>query len=214
LSDQWEFLKRNIGNRLTPELAQGLHGSISGMISETYKQAFNDAMKSIVGTGGALDVDYGLKETLGDYTLKVVKLEEVRERVDQLHRDHFAELESVRNPAAAFNPRYDLWVGWERNQQFVLFVLEHGGQIVGNIGVYTSLSKTNSNLVASEQFIYLAKEHRKGWMGMRLLKFAERVLKASGVTEMVFSSHPVKDTSAFYKRAGYHIGGTIHMKVL
>lgn len=209
-----EFLFRNVGNRITPELAQGLAAAIQGLAVEAYKQGCLETAQAAAPRADLPGFDYLQKEVIGEYTLHPAKWSCEQERVIPLHREHFAELESQRNVGARFDPRYDYLDSWESQGRLLLVLLEWQGAVVGNIGMVLDRGKTNQLLTAQEQFFFISPAHRKGWMGMRLLRYVEELLIQAGFKEITFFSHPARPADSLYKRAGYLPAGSVYTKVL
>ena len=209
-----EFIFRNVGNRITPELAQGLASAVQAVAVEAYKQGCLETAQAATPRVDIPGFDYLQKEVLGLYTLRPAKWSCEQERIIPLHQTHFAELESKRHPGAQFDPRYDYVNSWEAQGRLLIVLLEFDGEVVGNVGMLLDRGKTHNLLTAQEQFFFITRQHRKGWMGMRLLRYVEKLLVAADFKEITFFSHPARPADAFYKRAGYQNSGSVFTKVI
>lgn len=69
-------------------------------------------------------------------------------------------------------------------------------------------------LTAFEDIYFLKKEHRKGRVGLRLLQFAEDVLKKEGVNRVIMHTKVFLDNSRLFEYLGYTFTDKLFSKVL
>lgn len=60
--------------------------------------------------------------------------------------------------------------------------------------------------------IYLDPDYRKGTLGIKLIKEAEKIIKEHGIKYIRFSSTEAKDLSSLLKRFGYTVQETVYLK--
>lgn len=58
-------------------------------------------------------------------------------------------------------------------------------------------------LVAKQELLYIIPEKRKGMLGVKLIKFSEKMLKELGVNIIVQHTTVKNDVSSLFKRLGY-----------
>jgi ribosomal protein S18 acetylase RimI-like enzyme len=90
---------------------------------------------------------------------------------------------------------------WMQGNGNVL-VGEEDGKVVGLLAFITTLHHFSGQPYAAELMWYVEPEYRKGGIGLRLLWEAEKMAKAVGAKDMVFTA-PNEDVAALYKRFGY-----------
>jgi GNAT superfamily N-acetyltransferase len=71
-----------------------------------------------------------------------------------------------------------------------------------------------SCLTAFEDVYYLAKEYRKGRLGIRLFQYAEKVLKAIGVNRIIMHTKVHMDNSRLFEYLEYKNSDKIFTKLL
>lgn len=84
----------------------------------------------------------------------------------------------------------------------MIWVSDHGGSLVGMLGVIATFHPYSGDPVMSEMFWYVEPEHRG--QGVRLLKTAEAWARSHGVTASIMIS-PSAKVSTFYRRLGYEL---------
>lgn len=78
------------------------------------------------------------------------------------------------------------------------------GKIIGYfISVVRAHPHYKDTLCAFEDAYFLSKEHRKGWTGVRLVREAEKALKARGVKKLFVMENRKKNLRSFFPALGY-----------
>ena len=103
-----------------------------------------------------------------------------------------------------FEPNYKQYLDAYDSGSFVCVTCRDDGKLVG-IAAFFMLPYLYSwrHRIAIEDLYYISESHRKGTIGIRLLKEAEKVLKFNGVSiiNVVCKAH--QDRTALYERLGY-----------
>jgi GNAT superfamily N-acetyltransferase len=190
-----EALQRNLGNVLTPELVAGLL-----MASEEVKTP--------------IDVESIPKTKHWGYALAVERLEDVVSEIHPIHVAHWEETE-VHRHGVPLNIDYEYMINAERAGRFMLFTVRSpDGELVGNCMMYLTRSTHTKKLVAEEDTIFIRKDHRKGRLGIKLIRYVEDVLRAFGVTEIRVTVKTVNRVGDLLQGLGYRHTANQLVKVL
>jgi len=192
----YETLKRNIGNTLTPELIMGILASLE---ESNRQEAIN--IQDIPA------VEYG------NNLIQVERLEDVLDELKPVHAAHWQETERYRH-GIALNPDYNYMINAERNGRLILFTVRNDNGLVGNCMMYLSRSTHTQRWVAEEDTIFILPEHRKGRLGVRLIRYVEDVLRNMGVTEIRVTVKTVNDVGRLLTHLGYNHTGNQLTKTL
>lgn len=157
----------------------------------------------------------------------VICLERFTDAIGELHALHVAhwrETEAHRH-GLPLNPDYDGMAEHERAGRLLQFTVRRDGALVGNLRLYVGVSAhsgtpfavfpTRTNDPASEEdTLYLAPEHRGGFLAMHLLRYAERVLVALGMREIRADSKLINRADVLMRRMGYRPFALKFVKVI
>ena len=208
-----EFLFRNVGNRITPELAQGLSAAIQGLVTEAYKQGCHDTARAASGrprtelrisTSSTIE---GYQFLLGDYVADLPRFE-------HLQKLHLAEVETARDPRLQWQANQDLMCQMARDGQMHIFLIAHGEAVVGYMTMQFHEDYGTGQRIGSELHFFIQKEHRKGWLALRFIRWIEETLRQNGIAEMRAGVRDIKDVSAIYRRLHYKPFAHLFSKVL
>lgn len=194
----YEVLKRNVGNTLTPELVMG----ILAAVEESPRSS-------------AINVEDIPPQEYGEYILQVERIEDqdVLEELKPVHAAHWKETERYRH-GIALNPDYQYMINAERSGRFMLFTVRSLDGLVGNCMMYLSKSTHTQRWVAEEDTIFILPEHRKGRLGVRLIRYVEDVLRNMGVTEIRVTVKTVNEVGRLLTLLGYNHTGNQLTKTL
>lgn len=179
-----DALQRNIGNFLTPELAAGL-----AMAATELTTPIDDTMFAAVN--------------YGTYTIQLERISKVLMELQPLHALHWQETEQYRH-SIALNPDYEYMIDCENARKFLLFTVRTDTEeIIGNCMMYLSMSTHTRMLVAEEDTIFIRSDHRKGRLGIKLIRYVEDALLSLGVTEIRVTVKTVNRVGDLLKALGY-----------
>lgn len=187
-----------LGQTLTPEVATKIAGRV---MAACYP--------------GAVDVSQIAPRTVGSYELSCVRLADVHEHLKVMHMRHWMETEGYRH-GLEFNPDYDRAIDLEMQGRYLLIVATHkaSGQFVANYSLYLSRSMHTQTLMATEDTLFVAKEHRRGRLGVSIIKYGEQVLADLGVQELNVSVKHTNNVGPMIERMGYQPVATQYTKIL
>jgi hypothetical protein len=104
---------------------------------------------------------------------------EVRPEMEPLLEDHYQEL-TLHKEKIKLDPDWDLYDKLEKQKQFYLLTArdEDTNQLIGYSAwfVKTHIHYKNT-IVASNDVLFLHKDHRQGMTGIRLIKYSEQEMK-------------------------------------
>ena len=189
-------LEGNLGARLTPELIIGL---------------MHAAQQPVMTPINLEDIP---QERYGDYTYSAESLESVLAEITPIHQEHWKETEGYRHNIP-FSPHYEPIIQRERGGSFILMTVRDKDQnLVGNCMMYLAKSTHTNQWVADEDTIFILKEHRLGRVGIKFIKYAERVLKGLKVTEIRVTVKNVNRVGDLLQCMGYEHTANQLIKVL
>jgi len=113
------------------------------------------------------------------------------------------------------DPNWGLYELLEEQGNFYVFTARDGGNLVGyfTVIVFPSMHSRNAMLAAND-VIYLDKNYRRGSVGTRLFKFAEKCLKEDGHRVLYITTTEKHPIDPLLERLGYTKIETKFEKVL
>lgn len=198
LATLYEVVGRRLGQTLSPEVASDIVGDIAAHFYP-----------------GPIEFPGVAPRMLGSYVLESQRLSAVLPQIKRLHQEHWQETEGHRH-SIPFDMDYDRLLDTELQGRYFLFTATHHrtGELVGNMAGYTSRSVHTKTLMATEDTLFLSKEHRRGRLGIALMQYAEHALHAIGVRELQVSVKLVNSVGPMIERMGFKPVGTQYTKVL
>lgn len=164
---------------------------------------------------GPVDTSGIAPEQVGSYVVQCVPATQVLKELRFMHAQHWAETESHRH-GLTMNPDYDRVLDLERQGRYLLIVARHkvSGELVGNYGLYLSYSTHTQTKMATEDTLFVVKAHRRGRLGIALIRYAERALASLAVRELNVTVKKVNAVGQMIERMGYQPVGTQYTKLL
>ena len=108
------------------------------------------------------------------------------------------------NEAYPFDPDWDLYEILEDSGALSIFTARDDGKLVGYFSVVKSPSlHSKGKFISCNDVIYLHKDYRKGFVGVRLFKFVEDCLKEDGCTNLQVIFTEQYDITSLLTRLGY-----------
>lgn len=145
----------------------------------------------------------------GEYqgvTFQVERLRDCLEELKPLHHAQWMETDAYRH-GQGLNPDYAGMIASERNGGYLLFTARKDGVLIGNCGIYLFKSTHTQKLTASEDTLFILKEHRAGRLGIKLFQYCEAILYGLGVHEVRFKVKTGNNVWKVWQRLGYQITG-------
>ena len=87
--------------------------------------------------------------------------------------------------AYPFDPNWDLYKSLEDNNALFIFTARDKGKLVGYFSVVKTPSlHSRGKFIFCNDVIYLHREHRRGFVGVKLFRFVESCLRDDGCTNL------------------------------
>ena len=98
----------------------------------------------------------------------------VKQEIEPLLEEHWNEVSNNRD-VIKLNPDWDTYYILEEQGMLHIFTARDNGKLVGYFVTITRLNiHYKDHLFAANDAIFIKKEYRKGFTGIRLIKFAEK----------------------------------------
>ena len=109
-------------------------------------------------------------------------LDTCKEDAQELIRLHWEEI-AVNKDKIKLNPDWDAYDTLENANALRIFTARDSGELVGYFVVIVGNNlHYKDHIFAENDIIYLHADYRKGFTGIKLIKFAEKCLKHDGVS--------------------------------
>ena len=115
-------------------------------------------------------------------------LSQVQSDIEPLLEIHWKEI-ALNQDKIKLNPDWDAYHNLELTGNLKIFTARSGEELVGYFVVMLNNNiHYKDHVFASNDVIYLHKDYRKGFAGIRLIKFAEKCLKEDGVSVLLINT--------------------------
>lgn len=115
-------------------------------------------------------------------------LETTHDEAKPLLNSHWGEI-ALNKDKIKLNPDWDAYESLEVQGKLKIFTARDDGRLVGYFVVIVGVNlHYKDHLFASNDILYLSPEYRKGFTGIKLIKFAEKYLKADGVSVLTINT--------------------------
>jgi GNAT superfamily N-acetyltransferase len=134
--------------------------------------------------------------------------------VEHLLYLHWEEI-ALNKEVIKLNPDWDAYYELEDTGSLKIFTARFDGELVG---YFVVLCRKHlhyvDHLFAFNDLIYLRKDHRKGFTGAKLMKFAEKCLREDGVSVVIVNTKRHKPFDSLLEWLGYKHTENIYSKLL
>lgn len=131
-----------------------------------------------------------------------------------LIQDHWVEIANNKD-VIKLNPDWEAYFALEDQGRLKVFTARQEDILVGYFVVLVhNHLHYKDHLYAFNDVIYIAKEHRKGFVGPNLIRFAEDCLKEDGVSVMVVNTKTHKPFDKVLSWLGFKHTENIYTKLL
>ena len=147
-------------------------------------------------------------------TYQCEPLKDCLDEVKALWLSHWQETEGYR-AGLPFNPDYSRYLEYNDIGYYLLFTARDGKKMVGDIGMYVTVSMHTQTRIAQEDTLYLLPEARQGMNAWRFISFTEKYLVSVGVREINLTTKLANPKAAkLMQKMGYPITANVHTKII
>lgn len=140
------------------------------------------------------------------YTIAQESLIDTYREIEPLYRQHYAEMtERLAQDGvhcSPYNPRLDLYFQAAERGDLLTFIARHDGTAVGYCNVYITNDMHNHDRIASEDTIFVTRDHRNG-LGKKLVQFGLEELRKRGVKRLNVSAKTDLRVEKLWRRMGF-----------
>lgn len=137
-------------------------------------------------------------------TYQVEKLEECLKGIEELLDAHFDEISTNKEKLGGQKMDVPAYVAMENNGALHILTARNGGEIVGYyVAFVTPHPHYAHSLTAFTDVYYIKPSERKGSVGIKLFKEAERTLKKRGVQRIFSGTKRHKDVGKLFEYLGW-----------
>lgn len=123
----------------------------------------------------------------------------------ELLRQHWEEI-TLNKDHIKLNPDWDAYAELEGLGKLKIFTARECGRLVGYFVVIVGTNlHYKDHVFAANDSVYLHKDYRKGFTGVKLIKFAEKCLKEDGVSVLNISTSVYKPFDVIMDRLGFNL---------
>lgn len=141
-------------------------------------------------------------------------LDSVIEDAKGLLESHWDEV-ALNKDKIKVNPDWDTYYLLQEQGKLDIFTARDEGVLVGYFVVFVSPHiHYKDHLFAKNDLLYLSPSHRKGFTGVKLIKFAEKMLKEDGVSVLVVNTKNHKPFHKLMEFLGFSSAETLYSKYI
>lgn len=130
-----------------------------------------------------------------------------------LLEQHFEEISA--NPDIPLEVEYAKYEAMENAGSFILFTAREDGALIGYAAYFIAGNlHYSSSKQATQDVLFLRKDKRKGFAGIKLIKFADKVLAENGVQVVYHHVKVAHNFGLILERMGYNKVEYIYSKRL
>ena len=140
---------------------------------------------------------------MANLKLQQEKLFDIFPEIHELITEHYNEL-SVTGPEFSRLPDWDEYKRLEEANQFVMFTVRTDNKLVGYSWFFLKPHMHYKHMIlATNDIVYLQKDFREGFAGIKLIKYSDSRLKELGAHKITWRIRRTNDISAIFYRMGY-----------
>ena len=135
--------------------------------------------------------------------LKIEFLFDILPEMNELTNFHYQEI-TLYKDKVKLNPDWKAYKKLEDNNQFFLFTARINKELIGYSAFFLKPHIHYKDiLVASNDVLFLKKEHRVGRVGLKLIKYSEQKMKELGANKITWHIKSSNDFRPILHRMGY-----------
>jgi N-acetylglutamate synthase-like GNAT family acetyltransferase len=147
-------------------------------------------------------------------TYQVEKYHEIKEEIHALWQSHWEEV-ALDKAAIPLEPNYEMYQQLSEMEVLHLVTVREDGNVIGyHISMIHGHLHYKSSKTCFTDIFFVVKEKRKGFVGIKLLKFMEQSVKDLGVQKIYMGCKTHIDITPVLEHLGYKHIEKIFTKVL
>lgn len=140
------------------------------------------------------------------------KVSRVRDEIMPLLLKHYAE---IGQSDLVVMPDWDAYLKAEEQGRVFVLTARSDGVLIGyNVMLLAAHMHYAEARIAQNDVIYVMPEHRRGKIGIGLIKYFEAAMRGCGFDKIYYHAKPFNDFGKLLERMGYAAVETIHAKNL
>jgi GNAT superfamily N-acetyltransferase len=141
-------------------------------------------------------------------------LSSFKEEAQVLLKEHWEEI-ALNKTKVKLNPDWDAYEALYLSGQLGIYTARKDSKLVGYFAVIAAPNPHyKDHIFAVNDVIYLSPEHRKGFVGAKLIKFAEKDLKELGVSVLVINTKVHKPFDSLMEHLGFGLIERVYSKYI
>jgi GNAT superfamily N-acetyltransferase len=141
-------------------------------------------------------------------------LAKVREEIEYLINKNWEET-SVYKDSFKLDPDWKTYEAVDRGGLLGIYTARKQGRLIGYLVIMANYHMHyKEHIFASNDILYLDPEHRKGFLGIKLIKFVEEDLRKMGVSVFNLNTTPLRPFDNLLERLGFNLVERIYSKKL
>ncbi len=138
----------------------------------------------------------------------------VQSDIQHLIEMHWEEI-ALNKGKIKLNPDWEAYKDLEEKGALKIFTARKEGELIGYLVVICQRNlHYKDHIFASNDIIYLHPDHRKGFTGLRLIKFAEKCLRQDGVSVFAINTKAHKPFDRVLEYLGFGLIERIYSKFI
>lgn len=132
-------------------------------------------------------------------------LDQVKDDILSLLDLHYKEI-ALNQDKIKLNPDWDVYSGLEQQGKLKIFTARDNDTLVGYFVVVVGVNMHyKDHTFACNDIIYLHKDYRKGFAGIKLIKFAKKCLTEDGVSVLAINTKVHQPFDKVLERLGFNL---------
>lgn len=141
-------------------------------------------------------------------------INDVKPEIVNLINLHWEEI-ALNKDVIKLNPDWNTYYDLEDNNKLKIFTARCDNVLIGYFIVIIHVNlHYKDHLFASNDILYLHPDYRKGFAGIKLIKYAEKCIKEDGVSVMTINVKEHKSFGLVLERLNFNPIETVYSKVL
>ena len=141
-------------------------------------------------------------------------INDVKPEIVNLINLHWEEI-ALNKDVIKLNPDWKSYYNLEDNNKLKIFTARYDNVLIGYFIVIIHVNlHYKDHLFASNDILYLHPDYRKGFAGIKLIKYAEKCIKEDGISVMTINVKEHKSFGVILERLDYTPEETVYSKPL